>query len=284
MLLCFHCCSLCIFFGCSIPDTIEDTRLAESTFLHLVAELLQSGNQVDTAKLQPIRRRLILFENVVVTVRSYSCHLQGLETLTLRYHHALSATLYGELLLRASLFTLAKGALFLGPLHSLCQEDIVHRELDILADRICSRQEILFFMVVDAIRISSSLLLARSTLYPSDKLQRVLQRMSVSGYGGALLSGSSESGVYEKLATLRRRIDILFAQSTPLCNAFVRGTSHPTFHEIEFRYTDDTIPPITFASHEEAMACAMYALVQVYCDRQLLQSSLDAASGLSIGR
>lgn len=221
----------------------------------------------------------ILFEHVVGTVRSYSCHLQGLETLTLRYHHALSATPYGQLLLRASLFTLAKGALFLGPLHSLRRESMVHRELDILADRICSPQEILFFMVVDVIRISSSLLLRKSTQYPSDKLQQVLQRMSASGYGNAHLSGSSESEVYEKLASLQRRIDILFAQSTPLFNALVRCTSHPGFHDMEFSYTDDTVPPITFASHEEAMACAMYALVQVYCDKQPLQYSLDAASG-----
>ena len=221
----------------------------------------------------------ILFENVVGTVRSYSCHLQGLQTLTLRYHHALSETPYGLLLLRASLFTLAKGALFLGPLHSLRREDMVHRELDILADRICSPQEILFFMVVDAIRISSSLLLGKSTQCPSDKLQRVLQRMSVSGYSNAHLSGSSESDVYEKLASLRRRINILFAQSTSLYNAFVRCTNHPAFHEMEFGYADDTIPPITFASHEETMACAMYALVQVYCDREPLQFSLDAASG-----
>lgn len=220
----------------------------------------------------------ILFENVVGTVRSFSCHLQGLETLTLRYHHALSATPYGQLLLRASLFTLAKGALFLGPLHSLCREDMVRRELDILAERFCSPQEMLFFMVVDAIRISSSLLLRKSTQYPSDKLQRVLQRMSVPEYGNAHLSGSSESEVYEKLASLRRRIDVLFAQSASLYNAFVRCTSHPAFREMEFGYADDTIPPITFASHEEAMACAMYALVQVYCDRQPLQFSLDAVS------
>ncbi|RDH36035.1 hypothetical protein BDQ94DRAFT_186047 [Aspergillus welwitschiae] len=219
----------------------------------------------------------ILFENVVGTVSSYYCHLQGLETLTLCYHHTLSATPNGQLLLRASFFTLAKGALFLGPLHSLRRGDVVHRELDTLAERLCSRQEILFFMVVDVVRISSSLLLGEFIRCPSDNLQRVLQKMC--GYGNPNLLVSSALEACEKLTSLRRRIDILFAQSAPLYSAFSQCTSHPAFHEMEFSFTHDNIPPITFASHEEAMACAMYALVQIYCDIQLLQSLLDGSTG-----
>ncbi|OJI88446.1 hypothetical protein ASPTUDRAFT_35429 [Aspergillus tubingensis CBS 134.48] len=220
---------------------------------------------------------LILFENVVGTVHSYYSHLQGLQTLTLCYHQALSATPYGQRLLRASLFTIAKGALFLGPLHSPRRGDIVPHDIDILAERICSHQEILFFKVVDAVNISFSLLLGEFSWCSSGKLQRVLQ--SISGNDNAHLPVSSASEAYEKLTSLRRGIDVLFAQSTPLYNAFAECTKHPVFHEMEFSYTHDNIPPITLSGHEEAMACAMYALTQVYCDRQLLQSLLDGATG-----
>ena len=224
---------------------------------------------------------IIFFENVLGTVTSYHCHLRGLETLAIRHHHALSGTPYGQLLLRASLFIRAKGFLFLGPLRALPSNDVADRELGLLAHQICVPQEHLFLIVADAIRISSSLLLGKCAQSHCDSLELVFRKVSISGYSeGHLLEGlHTESESYQKLDGLRRHLETIFAQSTSLYNALIRCTNHPIFQQTGLSWTDDDITPIIFDSHEDAFACAIYALVQVYCDRQPLWHLLRAETG-----
>lgn len=223
----------------------------------------------------------ILIENVIGTVRSYSCHLRGLETLILRNHRALSETPYGRLLLRAGLYARAKGALFLGPLHGLHRNEVSDQELDILGHHICAPQERLFLIVTDAIRISSRLLLEKCIYSQSSDIELVTQKISFSGYDKGRSSGfrHTDSETFQKLEDLSRHLETLFAESPSLHGAFLRCTSHPIFKRTEFSHTDDSIPPITFDNHDEAIVCAIYALIQVYCNRDLLQNLLSSMAG-----
>lgn len=237
----------------------------------------------DTSQIEDILAAVIffiLFENVVGTVRTSYCHLRGLETLIFRHYRALSGTPYGRLVLRASLFVRAKGFLILGPLHATHSSQVADRELDLLARRICAPQELLFITMADTIRVSSILLLRRCSQSCCDDLGLFGLNLSIPGAGGGWLSEcSSESEVYRKLDGLRQYVDFLFAQSNLLYNAFLRCTAHPIFQRTDLSYAEDTILPITFESREDAIACAMYALVQVFCDRQTLRHLLLAETG-----
>ncbi|KXG50217.1 Protein of unknown function DUF3468 [Penicillium griseofulvum] len=235
----------------------------------------------DTSQIEDILATVIffiLFENVVGTVRTSYCHLRGLESLILRHYRALSGTPYGRLVLRASLFIRAKGFLILGPLHATPRSQVANRELDLLARRICAQQELLFLAMADSIRVSSILLLQRCSQSRCDNLELFRLKLSTPGDGEGYLSGcnDSESEVYRKLDDLRQYVDFLFAQSNSLYNAFLRCTGHPVFQRTDLSYSEDAILPITFDSREDAIACAMYALVQIYCDRQTLKHLLLA--------
>ncbi|KAE8384524.1 hypothetical protein BDV23DRAFT_166614 [Aspergillus alliaceus] len=222
----------------------------------------------------------ILFENVVGTVRTSYCHLRGLETLILRHYRALSRTPYGRLVLRASLFIRAKGFLILGPLHATHPSQVAGRELELLARRICAPQELLFITMADSIRVSSILLLQKCSQSRCDDLELFGLKLLIPGDGGSCLSGcNSESEIYQRLDDLRQYVDFLFAQSNSLNNAFLRCTAHPIFQRTDLSYAEDAILPITFESREDAIACAMYALVQVFCDRQTLRHLLLAETG-----
>ncbi|KAI9034777.1 Fungal transcriptional regulatory protein [Aspergillus affinis] len=238
----------------------------------------------DTSQIEDILAAVIffiLFENVVGTVRTSYCHLRGLETLILRHQRALSGTPYGRQVLRASLFIRAKGFLILGPLHATHRSQVAERELDLLARRICAPQELLFLTMANSIRVSSILLLQRCSQSRCDDLESFHLKLSTPGDGEGCLSGCnhSESEVYRKLEDLRQYVDLLFAQSNSLYNAFLRCTGHPIFQRTDLSYAEDAILPITFDSREDAIACAMYALVQVYCDRQTLRNLLLAEAG-----
>lgn len=238
----------------------------------------------DTSQIEDILATVIffiLFENVVGTVRTSYCHLRGLETLILRHYRGLSGTPYGRLVLRASLFIRAKGFLILGPLHATYRSQVANRELDLLARRICTQQELLFLTMADSIRVSSILLLQRCSRSRCDDLELSRLKLSTPGDGEGCLSGcnDSESEIYRKLDDLRQYVDFLFAQSNSLYNAFLRCTGHPIFQRTDLSYAEDAILPITFDSREDAIACAMYALVQVYCDRQILKHLLLAETG-----
>jgi hypothetical protein len=238
----------------------------------------------DTSRIEDVLAAVIffiLFENVVGTVRTFYCHLRGLETLILRHYRALSGTPYGRLVLRASIFVRAKGFLILGPSHATHRSQVADQELDLLARRICAPHELLFLTMADTIRVSTILLLQKCSQSRCDDLDLSRLKLSTRGDGEGCLSGcnDSESEVYRKLDDLRQYVDFLFAQSNSLYNAFLRCTGHPIFQRTDLSYAEDAILPITFDSREDAIACAMYALVQVYCDRQTLRHLLLAESG-----
>jgi hypothetical protein len=90
---------------------------------------------------------------------------------------------------------------------------------------------------------------------------------------------NEEREVYQKLDDLKRQLDVVFLQSPALYNALIRCISYASLQRPGIGFTDEEIPPITFENHEDAVACAIYALVQIYCDRRLLRHLLLAETG-----
>ncbi|OGM45180.1 hypothetical protein ABOM_005908 [Aspergillus bombycis] len=226
---------------------------------------------------------LVLFELEVGTLWGVCCHVAGLENLLMLHQDALMDSHYGRTLLRAGVFLRMRTLFLLNPLSSLGTEPAARRYLQRLADEIAQPREIIYINMTRAVSMTTRLILAHCMQHAHDTWETVtgkvysrFQDTSMQTADTPILSEATEGRhTYVYLKELEERNKAVISDSGygPLGTMLSKPRESSSNKMRPFLNIPE-LNPIRFDQCEDAIFYAVYALSQIYCDGELLQSLL----------
>ncbi|KAB8219327.1 hypothetical protein BDV33DRAFT_231569 [Aspergillus novoparasiticus] len=275
-----------------LPESIRSVacRMAEISCLREAAIALSAARLASTEgvsqlsalrkpRLQHFSEALSRFISAVQQIRSHPTNIENvlpavihlvlfeLEVRTL-WGDVLVESHYGRTLLRADTFLRIRTLFLLGPLSS-DTEPATGRYLQRLFNGIAQPQEIIYMNMTRAVSMTTRLILTHCMQYDHETWNIVAGKV----YSQVPATEGGDTYIY--LKELKERNLAVFSDSAyePL-GALPEEPRELGSNQMHYFLNIPEINPIRFDQCEDAIFHAIYALTQIYCDGELLQSLL----------
>ncbi|KAB8234988.1 uncharacterized protein BDW43DRAFT_309817 [Aspergillus alliaceus] len=223
-------------------------------------------------RLQYFVEALSRFNSAVQQIRAHTTDVEN---------DVLMMPQYGRTLLRAGIFLRIRTLFLLGPFSSLGAEPTTAGYLQGLVHEIAEPQEAMYINMTRAVSTARRHILLhcmKTWHIVANKVYNRFQDVFIRSARTPILPSTTEGSedVYMTLKELRKRNHVVFLDSgfepldAMLSNPAEESKSHQPGHSLDIPKID----PVLFDRCEDAIFCAVYAVAQVYCDGELLESLL----------
>ncbi|KAE8377407.1 hypothetical protein BDV26DRAFT_263745 [Aspergillus bertholletiae] len=254
---------------------------ALSRFISAVQQIQSHPADVENVLAAVIH--FILFELVVGTLWGVYCHVAGLDNLLMLHQDVLMESQYGRTLVRAGVFLRTRTLFLLSPLSLFRTGPIAGRHLQSLVDEMAQPREIIYINMTKAVSMTTRLVLMdcmqhghRTWHSVAGKVYSRPQDISMRLGDISVLHDATKGGnIYVYLKELKEQNKAaIFDTGYGLLGTMLSELKESSPNELHSFLNIPEIHPIRFDHCEDAIFYAVYALTQIYCDGELLQSLL----------